>query len=167
MPKAQPAGEAGAEYLARIEAAILAQPGGDVERLMAWAERALIKKARHLFTVEDYQHLLEAVQAAARKKGSGKPQEGPQQAPTSREADPETGEVLRSGAETTGGGGDGELTLWEKEEAEERAAAERGKGRGQHRPIFEQEARYNATRGAGAPAGHGICSSSQIRQGMA
>lgn len=92
-PQDQPAGEAGFEWVARIEAAILAQPGGDVERWMVWAEKTLVKKARYLFTVEDYQRLLQAVQAVAQKQGT-------RQAPTSGtlegKVDPATGEVLPS-----------------------------------------------------------------------
>jgi hypothetical protein len=60
----QPAGEDGAVYLARIEAAILAQPGGEVEPWMKWAE-GRFKKPRTAFTVEDYVNFLQAIIATA------------------------------------------------------------------------------------------------------
>lgn len=58
-----PAGEDGAEYIARIEAAIYAQPQGKVEDWWTWAEGRL-KKARTAFTVEDYQFMFGKVQEA-------------------------------------------------------------------------------------------------------
>lgn len=59
-----PAGEAGAPYIAQIEAVILAHPGTNVEDSYRWAERQR-HKTRQAFTVEDWQWLLEAVRKAA------------------------------------------------------------------------------------------------------
>jgi hypothetical protein len=60
----QPAGEDGAVYVARIEAAILAQPGGEIEPWMKWAE-GRFKKPRTAFTVNDYANFLQAIIATA------------------------------------------------------------------------------------------------------
>jgi hypothetical protein len=72
-----PAGEAGAEYLAQIEAVILGH-GGQVEPWMRWAERRL-QKDRRDFTVADYQLLLTEARTLAAQRQAGKPQEGPQE----------------------------------------------------------------------------------------
>lgn len=76
-----PAGEAGFEYITQIEAAILAQPNGSLDRSRAWAERRF-EKAQADFTIDEYQEWLAEVRKAAVQKkapgGAQKPQEGTQ-----------------------------------------------------------------------------------------
>lgn len=121
-PHDQPAGEDGAEYLAQIEAAILAQPGGDLERWYGWAEKRFAK-ARTAFSVEDYQAFLAAVRAAAQRRPTSPPP--PAKAMLSPKPSPpaEPSPAQLTGQASTGGQpmlveGD-PLTLWKQEEAGE------------------------------------------------
>ena len=76
-----PAGEAGFEYIAQIEAAIARQPDGSLERSRRWAEKQF-GKAQEAFTVEDYQEWLRKVrEASGREPGAKNRQQGAQNAP--------------------------------------------------------------------------------------
>jgi hypothetical protein len=95
-----PAGEAGAEYLAQIEAVILGH-GGQVEPWMRWAERRL-QKDRQVFTVADYQLLLTEARTLAAQRQTAKPAgtPPPEGSPAGQDeastyvVDPETGMLL-------------------------------------------------------------------------
>src|SRR5215831_10399792 len=106
-----PAGEAGLAYIAQIEAAIFAS-GQDVEHTWTWAERRL-NKQRHVFSVEDYTFVLEAVRKAASLRETPpqahqETQEGQEAAPAQVQAEP----AARDEGE--------QADLWTQEEEAER-----------------------------------------------
>lgn len=62
-----PAGEAGLPYIARIEAAILRQPGGNVANWDRWAENRF-RKSRDAFTQADWQAYLDHLERLEREQ---------------------------------------------------------------------------------------------------
>jgi Recombination directionality factor-like len=82
-PAVHPSGEGGAEYMARIEAVIAAQPGWNVPAWDTWATRRF-RKPTEAFTTAEWQEYLDRVERAARERPKG-PEE---QAPSARDAPP-------------------------------------------------------------------------------
>lgn len=111
------AGETVFDYMAQIEAAILAQPAGSIERSRRWAEKQF-EKAQQDFTVDDYRAWLAKVREVAQERAARsaqKPQEGTQGASSAQDV-PEgvpggktPGEAPTSPAGASGEAGSAEL----------------------------------------------------------
>jgi hypothetical protein len=97
VPTPGPAGEAGVEWIPRIEAAIVAQ-GDDVAKWWRWAEN-LLKKSAIAFSVADYERIMQAVQTAAatKKQGQTVTRHAPTEGATGASWGPESPDLFKEG----------------------------------------------------------------------